>query len=305
MPTYTPWGKAQNSLCHLRGVSTVSTSSHGGMMITRTFAHKYLSKQAIELGERYQNHLCYEEDVAYLIPLFDLREHRSQLMADFPFWKGKTSLEIEQYLIEQLSGTFPEYLQSQGVEPSGEAYESYKMRKIADAARANKDPDLITTAWSSTDTLIHGVLKVATADGNIHFVNEHSYDAQRDDPISANFLRLSECELIDQTKLPSIEARLIPFALAIANNYLNKIRSNPEESELELAGKFYGPRSRFNGTMYSTRTTFIDKLAYEAAISYGEASIIFDKKIIELYAVINDEFRACALFQNIAIAVAA
>ena len=32
--TYTPWGAAHNVISHIRGVKTVSTSTHGGIMVS-------------------------------------------------------------------------------------------------------------------------------------------------------------------------------------------------------------------------------------------------------------------------------
>jgi hypothetical protein len=66
----TPWGTADEILRITRGVSWVSTPSHGGLMVANTVAQKYLTPKAIEYGEKFGRHIAYEEDCACAIPFF-------------------------------------------------------------------------------------------------------------------------------------------------------------------------------------------------------------------------------------------
>jgi hypothetical protein len=67
----TPWGQAQSITKIATGIIIVSTAGHGGLMIGKGVAKKYLSPEAIHMGMEYGSYLCYEEDVAYTIPLYD------------------------------------------------------------------------------------------------------------------------------------------------------------------------------------------------------------------------------------------
>ena len=69
MPTL--WGKA-DYVTHLeRGVVWVGTPSHGGLMVGKAVARKRLSPEAQEVGELCGSWLCYEEDCAYAVPLYE------------------------------------------------------------------------------------------------------------------------------------------------------------------------------------------------------------------------------------------
>ena len=61
-PNYSPWGSLQT--CHklCAGVYTVSTASHGGIMVNADMADAILSEAAVKCAFRYNRFLCFEED---------------------------------------------------------------------------------------------------------------------------------------------------------------------------------------------------------------------------------------------------
>lgn len=60
----TPWGKADKAVKLAEGIYSVSTPSHGGLMIGAGVARK-LSAPAQQIGEQFGPWLAYEEDCAY------------------------------------------------------------------------------------------------------------------------------------------------------------------------------------------------------------------------------------------------
>lgn len=68
-----PWGSIQNTEHFERGISFVSTASHGGLRISRKYADDHLSKLAIQFATSMDdNYLWYEEDCDYAIPMYEL-----------------------------------------------------------------------------------------------------------------------------------------------------------------------------------------------------------------------------------------
>ena len=61
-PGYSPWGKIQHRQKLCAGVHSVSTESHGGIMVNADMAEAFLSQEAIKCGFRYHNFYCFEED---------------------------------------------------------------------------------------------------------------------------------------------------------------------------------------------------------------------------------------------------
>ena len=69
MSIYSIWGEAQyvDHLC--RGVRSVSTASHGGIMVSKGFAEKYIPKEILSHTPFQQSCYQFEEDCEYSIPL--------------------------------------------------------------------------------------------------------------------------------------------------------------------------------------------------------------------------------------------
>ena len=103
---FTPWGISQNVARYARGLSQVSTAGHGGFMLGKGFANKYLSPEAIAEGMNYGNYLCYEEDCQWAIVVYELPQ----------FWSAmypKTGdVEIFKHVRNSLERWNPEYLQA-------------------------------------------------------------------------------------------------------------------------------------------------------------------------------------------------
>ena len=62
MPEYSPWGKVQNCKILYPGVFSVSTASHGGVMVHGSIARDILSPAARKHCFRDAGFYCFEED---------------------------------------------------------------------------------------------------------------------------------------------------------------------------------------------------------------------------------------------------
>lgn len=71
-PRETPWDAVQECTVIARGIYSVSTAGHGGIMIDRALAPHILSPEALEEGVVENGCYCYEEDAAESIPLREL-----------------------------------------------------------------------------------------------------------------------------------------------------------------------------------------------------------------------------------------
>ena len=70
----TPWGEAQ-SITHLTGgVYWVTTGTHGGFMIAAHRAAQLLSQSALSIGALFNHWLCYDEDCACAVVIFEHHE---------------------------------------------------------------------------------------------------------------------------------------------------------------------------------------------------------------------------------------
>lgn len=186
---YSPWGGIQHSTIIMRGLKYVSTAGHGGYMVTKNFANKHLSKPCINLGEEYGDYLCYEEDCAWALVNYDLLKYNPNIYS-LKIKNANISIEdAELSLRKNLSIYYPNYLIEIGVEPSKEEYEVYLIGIKRDKMRAEKNPDLIISAVS----VKNGIVKVWTADSEIHYVETTSYQNLRE---NSNLLLLSKCNLV-------------------------------------------------------------------------------------------------------------
>lgn len=70
----TPWGTADRVTELADGVYSVSTPSHGGIMVRLDVAERDLSEQARGCsiyGGRFGDFLCYEEDCEWAFPMYE------------------------------------------------------------------------------------------------------------------------------------------------------------------------------------------------------------------------------------------
>ena len=219
MARSTPWGSAQESISISRGVSFVSTASHGGIMVTRAAADKLLSEHAKKRGMHWSGYLCYEEDCDAAIVEYDSSELRSKAILMGVYGENRTEQHVKETAYKSLSFWNADYLLDAGVAPEPASYEEWKARKEADTLRANKDPDFIVVAYAESHSLLKGITCVGTADGSMHFVTKESYTPEGHKCIN----RLSKCIVIDSADIPSPEDRVLPYVMAetlnISNNW--------------------------------------------------------------------------------------
>ena len=180
---YSPWGGIQHSSVIAKGMKAVVTASHGGYMVTKTFADKYLSESCKKQGDVYYNYLCYEEDCAYAVLAYDVIDKFGDKMKPDKY----TMEEYKESLLKSLSYYYPEYLIERGIKPLEKEYKNYLDGKKRDKLRAEKNPDLIISA----SFVNKEVIKVWTADNKVHFVSKESYYNQKE---TSNILYLSKCD---------------------------------------------------------------------------------------------------------------
>ena len=189
---YSPWGGIQDSDVIMRGVKAVATAGHGGYMVTKNFANKYLSESALERGEVWSNYYCYEEDCAWAILFFDILHHHEDLFRKKFLFGEKSFEEKKQSLLETLSRYYADYLLELGVEPLEKQYKIYLLEQKSDEMRKQNHPDLIISALAiDKDTV-----EVITADDKKYLVTDSSYEEQRKD--SCYCLLLSKCKVISK-----------------------------------------------------------------------------------------------------------
>jgi hypothetical protein len=177
-----PWGKIQDTTKLVRGIAWVSTASHGGLRISKSKAESMLSESARKRAICTKSYYWWEEDCAYAIPFWELRE----LLATArdigerlgPF-RGATLNSktggscAEEHLHLTLSRWFPEYLLERGDKPDPERLAEWQADQLYYKMRAEKHPDLITGAFGEGNRC-----KVWTADGKEHYVTTASYSAR-------------------------------------------------------------------------------------------------------------------------------
>lgn len=176
-----PWGTIQYRKIFTRGFSSVSTAGHGGFMLSKRFAEKYLSREALKRAIKYRDYYCYEEDCDWAIPAFELKQYWEKI-----FQYAGEDINPEQYLLKTLSYWNADYLVERGIEPDSEAYAKYQERKEEEEMRRNNHPDLIVTAFSTDNP---DIVRVITADGKEHFITTNSYHKKE----GGLELRLSKC----------------------------------------------------------------------------------------------------------------
>lgn len=102
---HTPWGKSDSSEQFGRGISFVSTPSHGGFAIARG-RWGCLTTAALQRGEVRGEYVFFEEDCAAYIVMLELPQTRG------------TATEAD--CLESLSYWYPEYLTERGITPNAE-----------------------------------------------------------------------------------------------------------------------------------------------------------------------------------------
>jgi uncharacterized protein DUF7007 len=159
----TPWGKSDEAIRIARGLTWVSTPSHGGFLVGRGYAQKNLTPHAIAKGERFGSYLAYEEDCAAAIILWEVPQAHAQL---FP----KSDIKN---LYDSLSRWNADYLLARDLKPAEPGYSEFLQSREEDRLRDAQSPDLIVAAQWDADrnfTIVH------TADDKQHRVPTAAYD---------------------------------------------------------------------------------------------------------------------------------
>lgn len=105
-PTQSPWGEIDNLEIICEGVYSVSTASHGGIMVERQTAEKVFSKQSQSVGFWENDYLCFEEDCAETVALRELMDKKLfKPHGDDYFSQGKYEDAINRTIVSY----YPEY----------------------------------------------------------------------------------------------------------------------------------------------------------------------------------------------------
>lgn len=298
MARSTPWGAAQQSINIVRGITMVSTASHGGLMATEKAANEWFSPAALQAAMRIPGYYCWEEDCQMDIAIYDAKFLWDKFCNVLPGLTTKPMDEMLAKIKRSISGWYPEYLLAKGETPDADAYAIYKARKDSERMRKDRDPNHIVTAWGSWDTLVPGVIRVATADGKCHFVSEESYDKIRADDVLTYSLPLDRCELIEPELMPPLEERFIPFVLYRQQVFIRALNAKPEEAVAEANGTFYGPRAKFNAIVKTACEDFCQKLVAKAGMTNDEATALIKAQLSDLRSMVEAEFRDCPVFTS-------
>ena len=164
----TPWGKSDSKATLARGISFVTTPSHGGFMVSQTAAGKYFTPAAIKRGKAYGAYLAYEEYCDYAIVLLELPQALRL--------KWSINVPTREKLIQGLSHWHADYLVEVGIEPNAEGLKWFNENRQHDRMREDKSPDLIVSASGDWKHGVpKGMVEVTTAAGTRHFVWADEY----------------------------------------------------------------------------------------------------------------------------------
>ena len=289
MARATPWGTAQQTRNHARGISTVSTSSHGGLLIGVATAKRYLSEAALKHGHRYGGYLCYEEDCAYEIPLYDSAYIRDVVAKDV-LAKGITLDHLKHELWKSLSRWYPDYLLELNVVPDEKPHREWTHEQKASEMRAERHPLLVICCWDSDATMLAGVNLVETADGTRHYVCSKSYRRAREN--NSILLTIEDMEIVDQSNLDPISARFLDYLVGYSNELLRGDADQSACGQEKLGRRFC---NKLSYSRDGLRRHFLE----DDALSLEEANRQVERLTIELYPLIDDKFKNSEAFMSI------
>ena len=115
-----PWGRIQHSYNFEKGIRLVDTASHGGFMLSKKFAEENISFTTLKDYPplEFGNFLCYEEDCAIEIVLYELinKDPNKWKPIFEEIWPGGNY-----YTITMLQQNYPKILQ-RVFHPTGESH---------------------------------------------------------------------------------------------------------------------------------------------------------------------------------------
>lgn len=112
----TPWGNSNEAKQLEVGCWWVSCPGHGGIMVGTAYAEKHLTRAARKLGAPFGRWLCYEEDCAWAVVIWELPRLAAAFSPHTP------PAELREIAHRTLSSYFPTYLIATGVQPDPEMY---------------------------------------------------------------------------------------------------------------------------------------------------------------------------------------
>lgn len=122
----TPWGPAQVATRIAPGVTWYSTAGHGGMAVAPSVARSKLSPAALKHGERWGNAFWYEEDVAWLVAVYENPDWGKSMMQS----RG-TSPVSQEKLEHDIREWFPEYFDEAFRGKAQKEFSKPSMREVA------------------------------------------------------------------------------------------------------------------------------------------------------------------------------
>jgi hypothetical protein len=172
----TPWGKSDSKQTVRRGLSFVTTPSHGGFMVAKGYAYKHFSPEAIVRGKAYGGYLAYEEDCDASIVLWEAYD----TFLSLPVTEWTINVPTKESLIKSLSHWHADFLIARGVEPDADGLRYFNENKQRDRMQADRSPDLIVSASGDWKTGVpKGWVEVTTAAGTRHLVKDSEYSEKR------------------------------------------------------------------------------------------------------------------------------
>ena len=105
-PEYSPWGEVQHQEKLCSGVFSVSTASHGGIMVHRSVAKAVLSPAARKHCFRDGSYYCFEEDCAATVALRELMDKKLFAAPVNDYWKPG---EYEACINDSVRRYYPDY----------------------------------------------------------------------------------------------------------------------------------------------------------------------------------------------------
>ena len=132
-PSFSPWGEIQSCRMICPGTYSVSTESHGGIMIRRAFAEEVLRKEALKCAQLESGWYCFEEDCAATVAIRELIDRRQFLPPVDQYWKPG---EYERSIDNSVQRYYPEYWQAR--EQSMNSAEARQLRLALERFRGDE-----------------------------------------------------------------------------------------------------------------------------------------------------------------------
>ena len=105
-PRSSPWGKVDHYKTLCDGAYSVSTASHGGVMVAADRAGKILSAKALKHSFTERGYVCFEEDCDAPVALRELMDRGLYKAPVNEYWKPG---EYERVINDSIRRWYPDY----------------------------------------------------------------------------------------------------------------------------------------------------------------------------------------------------